>query len=100
MSLFIFTSLFYNHVYYFFLCFFFFSSRRRHTRSLCDWSSDVCSSDLGGPIISHVLDLASQHVHAPTRRCLAPTGVYRSRHQNSGATKTRASQRRLDERGR
>src|SRR5438034_4702838 len=26
--------------------FFFFSSRRRHTRSLCDWSSDVCSSDL------------------------------------------------------
>src|SRR5260221_3744339 len=25
---------------------FFFPSRRRHTRSLCDWSSDVCSSDL------------------------------------------------------
>src|SRR5438034_10489942 len=25
---------------------FFFSSRRRHTSSLCDWSSDVCSSDL------------------------------------------------------
>src|SRR5215204_7190578 len=24
---------------------FFFSSRRRHTISLCDWSSDVCSSD-------------------------------------------------------
>src|SRR5260221_3617473 len=24
------------------------SSRRRHTRSLCDWSSDVCSSDLIG----------------------------------------------------
>src|SRR5256886_9423674 len=32
------------------LCdFFFFSSRRRHTRFDCDWSSDVCSSDL----ISH-----------------------------------------------
>src|SRR5882672_9749153 len=29
-----------------FFFFFFFSSRRRHTRSLCDWSSDVCSSDL------------------------------------------------------
>src|SRR5260221_8519953 len=28
---------------------FFFSSRRRHTRSLCDWSSDVCSSDLARP---------------------------------------------------
>src|SRR5438874_6756888 len=25
---------------------FFFSSRRRHTRSLRDWSSDACSSDL------------------------------------------------------
>src|SRR5690349_22684822 len=31
---------------FFFFFFFFFSSRRRHTRSLRDWSSDVCSSDL------------------------------------------------------
>src|SRR2546430_15227884 len=30
-----------------YLLFFFFSSRRRHTRFDCDWSSDVCSSDLG-----------------------------------------------------
>src|SRR5205085_4827332 len=29
--------------------FFFFSSRRRHTRFDCDWSSDVCSSDLRWP---------------------------------------------------
>src|SRR6266571_7120495 len=29
-----------------FFFFFFFSSRRRHTRLTCDWSSDVCSSDL------------------------------------------------------
>src|SRR5699024_12123140 len=29
------------------ILFFFFSSRRRHTRSKRDWSSDVCSSDLG-----------------------------------------------------
>src|SRR6267143_3409006 len=28
------------------MVFFFFSSRRRHTRWNCDWSSDVCSSDL------------------------------------------------------
>src|SRR5689334_24044959 len=34
--------------------FFFFSSRRRHTRWNCDWSSDVCSSDL--------------HLHAATSR--------------------------------
>src|SRR5438046_8824888 len=27
--------------------FVFFSSRRRHTRLVSDWSSDVCSSDLG-----------------------------------------------------
>src|SRR5439155_6257624 len=27
--------------------YFFFSSRRRHTRWPRDWSSDVCSSDLG-----------------------------------------------------
>src|SRR5699024_12185699 len=32
---------------------FFFSSRRRHTRSKRDWSSDVCSSDLGHPVCSH-----------------------------------------------
>src|SRR5438309_8404226 len=31
---------------YFLIFFFFFSSRRRHTRWNCDWSSDVCSSDL------------------------------------------------------
>src|SRR5690625_7653831 len=31
--------------------FFFFSSRRRHTRWPRDWSSDVCSSDLGTSII-------------------------------------------------
>src|SRR5207249_7037160 len=28
----------------------FFSSRRRHTRSKRDWSSDVCSSDLGSAV--------------------------------------------------
>src|SRR5438132_10429313 len=33
-------------LYYDYYFIFFFSSRRRHTRSLCDWSSDVCSSDL------------------------------------------------------
>src|SRR5207253_5008403 len=32
---------------------FFFASRRRHTRWPRDWSSDVCSSDLGSPGISN-----------------------------------------------
>src|SRR5207237_4273590 len=33
-------------VVWLYIFFFFFSSRRRHTRFKCDWSSDVCSSDL------------------------------------------------------
>src|SRR2546430_10169507 len=40
------------------LCFFFFffSSRRRHTRFDCDWSSDVCSSDLPEALSGDDLD--------------------------------------------
>src|SRR5262249_59582752 len=37
----------------------FFSSRRRHTRLVSDWSSDVCSSDLGRdcrPLAGALLD--------------------------------------------
>src|SRR5438270_6574156 len=41
--------------------FFFFSSRRRHTRFDCDWSSDVCSSDL-----------ADREALAAMRRVLRP----------------------------
>src|SRR6266480_7127295 len=37
------------------MCFFFFSSRRRHTRLTCDWSSDVCSSDLPRPPLGSLL---------------------------------------------
>src|SRR5688572_20522983 len=40
--------------------FFFFSSRRRHTRFDCDWSSDVCSSDL---VQAHVR--SSPHADSP-----------------------------------
>src|SRR3989449_11519371 len=39
-------SIIYSSVFSIFF-FFFFSSRRRHTRCSRDWSSDVCSSDLG-----------------------------------------------------
>src|SRR5438132_3670080 len=42
--------------------FFFFSSRRRHTISLCDWSSDVCSSDLKRVLISRGYRNDSQQV--------------------------------------
>src|SRR5688572_32958306 len=48
-----------------FLAFFFFSSRRRHTRFDCDWSSDVCSSDLllegEANGISHGLTFSGSH---------------------------------------
>src|SRR5580692_3061692 len=61
--------------------FFFFSSRRRHTRFDCDWSSDVCSSDLYGAVrwgsknLSHlvlkrngeVLAMAQIRIVRPTR---------------------------------
>src|SRR5690242_21229516 len=36
----------------------FFSSRRRHTRLTCDWSSDVCSSDLA-IVLSCAIHLAA-----------------------------------------
>src|SRR2546430_11733136 len=39
---------------------FFFSSRRRHTRFDCDWSSDVCSSDLALPFSGTLYDLLVQ----------------------------------------
>src|SRR5260221_3636951 len=47
---------------------FFFSSRRRHTRSLCDWSSDVCSSDLNlvMPDVSGSTPVAKQIVVTAT----------------------------------
>src|SRR2546430_9833978 len=35
----------------------FFSSRRRHSRFDCDWSSDVCSSDLLAMVLIHVRQL-------------------------------------------
>src|SRR2546430_9919912 len=59
-----------SHLYV--LCvFFFFSSRRRHTRFDCDWSSDVCSSDL--TIRSAWLPSAS---HSPTRRLTCAVRIF------------------------
>src|SRR2546430_1656362 len=43
------------------LCSFFFSSRRRHTRFDCDWSSDVCSSDLPWTSCVHEREHARTH---------------------------------------
>src|SRR5437588_5078656 len=57
-------------------CFFFFSSRRRHTRSLCDWSSDVCSSDLpsGSRKFAVYGDLTYPLLYHHTENFLLPLG--------------------------
>src|SRR5690606_39992558 len=46
-------------------CSFFFSSRRRHTRFSRDWSSDVCSSDLGltDALVATARDLPAVPLH-------------------------------------
>src|SRR6266568_5255427 len=59
------------------LFFFFFSSRRRHTRWNCDWSSDVCSSDLDGANVEVTRVTGDRHAEmrvyergsGPTRSC-------------------------------
>src|SRR2546428_1821849 len=65
---------------------FFFSSRRRHTRSDRDWSSDVCSSDLGALLREIPADVAVSVderlvPHLATRRevHIFPAGVDTSR---------------------
>src|SRR5438067_4199075 len=58
------------------LFFFFFSSRRRHTRSKRDWSSDVCSSDLGIIAFKMFPHLAnSDHAYLALVKELIPTGL-------------------------
>src|SRR5204862_1902960 len=46
---------------------YFFTSRRRHTRSLRDWSSDVCSSDLARR--------NARAIHAPIQQNLIRSGI-------------------------
>src|SRR5204863_5092801 len=51
---------------------FFFSSRRRHTRSLRDWSSDVCSSDLAQRNLPRSVGLAAKILQALAVDCVVP----------------------------
>src|SRR5690349_24414151 len=58
--------------------FFFFSCRRRHTISLRDWSSDVCSSDLTAfsTLLSRYrLDFVSRSSRASCSPVEAPEGT-------------------------
>ena len=77
-------------------CFFFFSSRSRHTSFTSDWSSDVCSSDLGPE--------AAHSPRPPARSCVLLGAAFASRpsetkvrdvqEQRQGATKSPSAARR------
>src|SRR5690606_39508960 len=53
----------------------FFSSRRRHTRFSRDWSSDVCSSDLGTAANREVSKAALPDVSEDFRQDLIKVGL-------------------------
>src|SRR2546427_8963416 len=61
---------------------FFLTSRRRHTIFDCDWSSDVCSSDLvssaDAVVFLNAIHLVSDkaQVMAEIRKALKPGGVF------------------------
>src|SRR5690242_20920593 len=85
---------------------FFFSSRRRHTRLTCDWSSDVCSSDLrmnGTPLLSVVVDvvpvcrpdLPPWGKHRPFTTCVSRLGRARRCRRSAGVTGRRSEERRV-----
>src|SRR2546421_7607684 len=69
-------------------CAFFFSSRRRHTRSDRDWSSDVCSSDLGARVSQFVEEPGAgvlvQEIHPPIRLLIFGEGPDRSEERRVG----------------
>src|SRR5438270_13641207 len=71
--------------------FFFFSSRRRHTRFDCDWSSDVCSSDL---VVSKFL----QFLHSALRNTVARFEISKPDLRSPPNTIKRVRVRRSEER--
>src|SRR5689334_24135360 len=77
---------------------FFFSSRRRHTRWNCDWSSDVCSSDLvvvAGLAVDFAVSAAIQPVLAMRQR-LTHILAYRSDPGGRSEGKRRAGRLSID----
>src|SRR5258707_8404326 len=83
--------------------FFFFSSRRRHTRYWRDWSSDVCSSDLGGvepAVVTFTTSIASAAINELLERLIGfgpsprPTEVLFRWHEREIST-NRSEERRV-----
>src|SRR5688500_20294397 len=82
------------------LIIFFFSSRRRHTRLQGDWSSDVCSSDLGGlnTGAEAMLDLGDEIFGVEAHVRMAGHGQLSPRHDvrdGAGAYAERSEERRV-----
>src|SRR5690242_21756907 len=74
--------------------FFFFSSRRRHTRLTCDWSSDVCSSDLDWGD-AHAPSRRFPRADSPLSARARPKGLARPTLPGSGGLQTRSEERRV-----
>src|SRR2546430_3036912 len=55
---------------------FFFSSRRRHTRFDCDWSSDVCSSDLVITYLERVVTAGHNALYRARGKPRTPLAYY------------------------
>src|SRR5690242_21591854 len=75
--------------------FFFFSSRRRHTRLTCDWSSDVCSSDLlqAGVLLTELPVLLLQRRHTREQLCDQPLQLVERSSVQVGKRRRHADQR-------
>src|SRR6267143_2846108 len=58
---------------------FFVSSRSRHTSWNCDWSSDVCSSDLHRPVLP-----LCRHSHRRLRSAESGAAVWKSEERRVG----------------
>src|SRR5437763_16590974 len=67
-----------------FPCVFFFSSRRRHTRYIGDWSSDVCSSDLGCQLGFETVDMIMRLREALFQIRTGPVNAARSEERRVG----------------
>src|SRR5438270_8511177 len=84
--------------------FFFFSSRRRHTRFDCDWSSDVCSSDLAGRIeqIGTPTEVYQQPRSEFVARFIGASNVIAGRHVGDARVEVhgRSEERRVGKEGR
>src|SRR2546430_6322286 len=64
---------------------FFFSSRRRHTRFDCDWSSDVCSSDLSRFVQRYRQSVASAIVRSGATNRSGLSALMKLNHHRAGS---------------